>query len=172
MGFFEDTRSLTQGEKDLAKTVFKNKVSFDNVYIGNRTGIGNAPWTEYEYIDEIVGDRFILHMGPTGYTNAASDALIGKKKARNVFIHELVHVWQGQHSLLSGSYQLSSAMSQLWAIITTGGRQEAYKYKPGQDWDSYNVEQQAKIVEDWFAKGASESESDDLFRYIRDNIRK
>ncbi len=39
-----------------------------------------------------------------------------------------------------------------------------------QDWGSYNVEQQASIVEDWFKNGSRED--DPRFRYIRDNIRK
>jgi hypothetical protein len=44
-----------------------------------------------------------------------------------------------------------------------------YRYIPGQSWSSYNVEQQAHIVEDWFKGG--EREEDPLYRYIRDDIR-
>lgn len=173
MGFFEDVRSLNQGEKDLANTVFKNTISFDNVYLGNRLGLGGVEWAEYQYIDEIIGDRFILHMGVNAYSNATSSGNISSsraKKIRNAFIHELVHVWQGQHSHLSGGYQASSLLSQAWAIVTGRGRNAAYRYTAGEEWGSYNVEQQASIVEDWFKNGSSESDA--LFRYIRDNIRK
>lgn len=172
-GLIEDVRSLRQNEIDLTRTVFQHTISFDNVYLGNRTGLGGAPWTEYNYIDEIVGDRYIIHLGPGGYADATSSANIStdyQKKIRDTLIHELVHVWQGQHSLLSGLYQASSLFSQLGSILRTGSRHDAYRYTPGQDWSSYNVEQQAKIVENWFKNGLSEN--DQLFRYIRDNIRR
>jgi hypothetical protein len=172
MGFFESARSLNQQEKDLANTVFNNSVSFDNVYIGNRTGLGGIPWTETTY-DELEGTRFIIHLGITGYNDATSEAEISsdyKRKTRNIFIHELVHVWQGQHSKIPGSYQASSFLGQIWSLITTGERKSAYQYKAGESWDSYNVEQQAKIVEDWFKNGSKED--DDLFKYVKENIRK
>ncbi len=173
MILIESARELNQKEKDLANTVFKNTVSFDNVYIGNRTGLGGAPYTGYEYIDEIVGDRFIIHLGVAGYNDATSDGDISldfKRKIRNTFIHELVHVWQGKHSKFNGSYQFSSLLSQAWSLISTGERKGAYQYKSGDSWDSYNVEQQAKIVEDWFRNGSKED--DERFKYIKETIRK
>ena len=36
-------------------------------------------------------------------------------------------------------------------------------------WDSFGVEEQAQIVEDWFKNGLKSS--DPRFHYIRDNIR-
>jgi hypothetical protein len=96
--------------------------------------------------------------------------LPGFGRIREIFIHELTHVWQGAHRWLHGSYQVSSLLSQAWSLIRTGDRGNAYDYAAGQDWSSYNVEQQANIVEDWFTSGASSSHP--LFRYIRDNIRR
>jgi hypothetical protein len=173
MGLFGDERFLNQREKDLAKTVFKNSISFDNVLLGNRTSPVGAPCTTYKYIDEIVGDYFIMHMGLAAFSDATSTGYISsgyKAEIRSTFIHELTHVWQGQHSWMPGAYQLKSLWSQGCALVTTGDRGGAYRYKSGEAWEAYNVEQQAAIVEDWFKAGLSES--DERFKYIKDNIRK
>jgi hypothetical protein len=66
---------------------------------------------------------------------------------------------------------VKSMLSQGHAILTTGDRNNAYTYKPGQPWDDYNVEQQASIVSDWFADGMRTEDQDDRFTYIVNNIR-
>jgi hypothetical protein len=171
MGFFERIRPLTNHERSLAHTVFQNFLPYDDIQVGDHTGIGGAPWTEYQYIDEIVGERFTLHMGTYGYSDLTSAATIPHfGVVCNVFIHELTHVWQGAHGVLHGAYQLSSLLSQGWALVTTGDRGAAYEYKAGQDWSSYNVEQQANIVEDWFRNGRQTSHPN--YRYIREDVRK
>ena len=162
----EDYRKLTQAEKRLAQSVFDRFLPYDDISIGNHTGIGGAPWTKYSVIYD-----YTIHFGPSGYADATSTAVMrGFGVIRNIFIHELTHVWQGYHSHFSGSYMIQSGFAQLASIVRTGDRDGAYNYTPGQDWDSYNVEQQANIVEDWFKNGASTSHS--LFPYIRDNIRR
>lgn len=81
----------------------------------------------------------------------------------DLLVHETCHVWQGKNSALAQTYVFDSAINQ--CIRGTG----AYDYTAGQPWGSYNSEQQASIVEDWFL--AHEPESGDLWHYIRDNVR-
>lgn len=46
----------------------------------------------------------------------------------------------------------------------------AYNFTAGKPWKSYNPEQQAMIVEQWFAMG--QSQNDPLFPYIDQHVRK
>jgi hypothetical protein len=46
---------------------------------------------------------------------------------------------------------------------------DGYSYSLGRAWEDYNVEQQASIVEDWYAGGMSTTAAE--YSYIRDIIR-
>jgi hypothetical protein len=83
--------------------------------------------------------------------------------AKDVLVHETAHVWQGHNSALPMAYVFSSIVNQCF-------RSDAYGYSPGKNWKSYNAEQQASIVEDWFRSGESTSSS--LYRYIANHVRK
>ena len=151
--------------------MFREFLPYDDIRVGDHTGVGGAPWTEYTYVDEVVGETYTLHVGRQCYLNLTSSVRTPNFGViRELFIHELTHVWQGSHSVLHGSYQVSSFLSQAWALLSTGDRGAAYDYVPGGDWFSYNVEQQANIVEDWFRAGAQPTHAS--YRYIQNNIRK
>ncbi len=60
---------------------------------------------------------------------------------------------------------VQSVGSQGWGLMTG---QDAYAYGLGSAWDDYNVEQQASIVEDWFAYGMNVS--DPFYPFIQDTI--
>jgi hypothetical protein len=79
---------------------------------------------------------------------------------RNIFIHEMTHVWQYYHG-----YWV--VLRSLWANTLGAG----YNYTIGalDAWDDYNVEQQAQLVEDWFSGGMSTT--DDRFVFIEKIIR-
>ncbi|MGH9821530.1 MAG: hypothetical protein ACRD43_15305, partial [Pyrinomonadaceae bacterium] len=48
----------------------------------------------------------------------------------------------------------------------------AYVYQVGGAWAEYNAEQQAQIVEDWYARGRSTNDREEpRFVYIRDHLR-
>lgn len=165
LGFFETTRNLSTAEDVLAKSVFLTFLPYGRILIGNQTGVGGAPWTQH------FGGTFTLHVGPVAYADCTSSrSTSGAGVIRNTFIHELTHVWQGHHSRASGMYQLQSLGAQASALIRTGDRNNAYTYTAGAPWDSYNVEQQAEIVEDWSRSGMSSASP--LYPYIRDHIRK
>jgi hypothetical protein len=84
---------------------------------------------------------------------------------QDLLVHETMHVWQGKNSNFALSYVYNSIYNQ--CVV---GNAYDYKSKIGDNWDTFNVEQQAQIVEEWFSKG--EKESDVLFPYIRDYVRK
>jgi hypothetical protein len=170
MGFVERLRPLRGPELALARTVFQGFLPYDDVLIGDHTGLQGAPWTQWASFNKAMTEKYILHLGLAGFADASSSATTSYGVIRETFIHELTHVWQGSHSFIHGLYQARSLACQAWALITTFDRDNAYQYAAGAEWSSYNVEQQASIVEDWFSNGSRTS--DPLYRYISQNIRR
>lgn len=166
MGLFEKTRELTTAEWNLGWDVFWDTIPYERIMIGDHLGFGDCPWMESVDMPGLfTGDVYILHLGATGYPDATSKALMphDNDEVRNCFIHELTHVWQSYH----GAWVFTrSIISRVCAEITG---EDAYSYESGLEWNEYNVEQQAKIVEDWFKTGMSTGVS--RYDYIRDHIR-
>jgi hypothetical protein len=162
MAFFGDRRPLKPLETVLARRVFRASLPYDKVFIASSTGFGGDPWTQYTF------GQYTLHLGPIAYGDATSSAEWGGARICDIFIHELTHVWQGAHSRVHAGYQAQALGSMAWSLATTGGISGAYDYAPGNAWSSYNVEQQASIVEDWFSTGASPASP--LYPYIRDQL--
>ena len=108
---------------------------------------------------------YIIHMGPDFYDDlTATDSGDQEADASATLCHEMTHVWQGWNSSVAVSYAGGSLVNQ----YRYGG--DAYNYRPLRDWKSYNPEAQAKLVEDWHYAGRSDSDS--LFPYIRDYLRR
>ena len=161
-------RSLSTAEKNLAKSVFQNTINYDMVKITDTLGAGARPWTTNTpplYMINVGGD----------YPN-----LTANDDRKRLLIHELAHVWQGQHLV---PFMLNSAAHQSLSAINNGGdTSPAYSYTVGKPWGQYNVEQQASIVEHWFIPanlcfkngpcGGGMKTTDSRYRYIRDHIRK
>ena len=166
------SRRLTDAEKALARQVFEDKLPYEKIHIANYYLPGNqgVPVTLAS-----VGS-LIRTPKRRNYTIYWADAYQDGGDApqhRVIFVHELTHVWQGYHRRHAWEYMLDSMLSQGHAIITTGNRSNAYTYDRGGRWDGYNVEQQAHIVQDWFARGmpTGDDDVDRLFPYIRDHVR-
>jgi len=71
----------------------------------------------------------------------------------------MTHVWQYSH----GAFVV---LDSLWSQA----RGNAYETVPGSAWETYNVEQQATIVERWYVGGMSKASP--YYRYVNDTIRK
>jgi hypothetical protein len=150
------SRELSAKEGNEARRVFMGSLQTSRVEISDSIGFGNRPWTS-------VGIwTYTLNLGPEGYKDAAAP------NWAPTLIHELTHVWQGQNGTLGFGYMLKSVGCQCRAFVTKGDTSAAYQYEVGKDWDDYNVEQQASIVEDWYRNGLKDTDS--RYRYIRDNI--
>ena len=70
-----------------------------------------------------------------------------------LLVHELTHVWQGTNGFYSTAYVLNSVRYQARSFVSQGDHHGAYEYEPGWPFATYNAEQQASIVEDWYVSG-------------------
>ncbi|MGI8786958.1 MAG: hypothetical protein ACR2HG_04255 [Pyrinomonadaceae bacterium] len=172
-------RLLTRGEISWARMVFQSTLPYDQIYISDAIGAMNRAFTipapsagqaaastiattlfgplATPFITTARAAFYIINFGSSGYANAGSLSNLP------TFIHELTHVWQSYHQTFPNGYIFNS----LWHQAVSGGG--AYSYNLGQSWNSYNVEQQASIVEHWFSSGMSSSNP--RFTYIQNNIR-
>ena len=150
-------RELTGAEQAEARRVFGASIMLGRVEISDSLGFKDRPWTSMGLW------KYTLNIGPSGFRNAVAD-----DDLKDLFIHELTHVWQGQNSTFGFSYMLSSFGAQCKSLVTTGGFGAAYRVVPGKKWDDYNCEQQATIVEQWYHNGLRRN--DPLYPFIRDQI--
>lgn len=123
-------------------------------------GIGAAP----SQLLGIANLGYLVNVGPTAYPNMDTAA------HRNLLVHEFAHVWQGKNSTSSTTYVANSMFNQCRADFSSGSHGGAYAYTAGNNWRTYNAEQQASIVEDWYAGGMAQSGA--LWPYVRDYVRK
>jgi Domain of unknown function (DUF4157) len=79
------------------------------------------------------------------------DFTVSDERMAETLIHELTHVWQYQHG--GTSYISHSLQTQIAAAASRGNRNFAYDYeiKPGKSFFDFTPEQQAFIVENYFA---------------------
>ena len=150
-------RALTRFEKQIALDVFHESLpDFSRIRISDGIGLGNRPWTRASEWLPFADTVWVLNLGARGFSDTST--------MKDTLVHELVHVWQGYHSIFESSFMLKSFLSQ--AKVWTS----AYKYTPGKKWSDYNVEQKAEIVEDWYENGMRKTEADPLFPYIKNHI--
>jgi hypothetical protein len=147
-------RSLTSAERNIAKSVYGNTINFNQVKVTNTVGLQSRPWTTN------TPPLYTINVGVSAYADLTDFRLL--------LIHELGHVWQGQHGV---PFMSNSAYHQTMAAIQNNGDPSgAYVYVPGQQWKKYNSEQQASIITRWYSNGRRTN--DELYPYIRDNVRK
>jgi hypothetical protein len=183
-------RHLSDEERAFADRVFAGRVPLDRVMLTNLVGLGGRPFTAPG-----PGGTILVNVGhgyddPVRYTGNGGERL-GVNAAGQLLIHELAHAWQIANDTFTPAYYCKALST---AIGTVGGDMSAYTYGPaGQSWGSFGTEQQASIVDEWFAgklfpeqdgapqrQRAFEPMSSDAdgnaapnpyFGYIRDNIR-
>ena len=134
------SRPLTDGERAIAGEVFRDALDCDRVRVHHRRWL---PLVQPR--DSGMAPLGHLYMHGAFWREDYSEATLGM---RAVFVHEMTHVWQWQTGvcvpLLAGA----------WQMLRTGfryGRAYAYEADPAKDLLDYNLEQQARIVEDWYA---------------------
>jgi hypothetical protein len=153
-------RKLNIHEHRLAQQVFQNKLPYGRVSVVDTLGLGGAPYTlNFMGLDDADANTYVLHVGPVGFAGMQLSPYWS-----GVLIHELTHVWQSYNSAWPATFIFKSIGCQI-----AQGRTNAYIYESGKPWKSYNVEQQASIVADWFSDG--QDTTDGLYPYIRDQIR-
>ena len=188
------SRKLSPSERAFAYRVFGNSLDYDNVSISDVGPSG-------EVVTIFFAGGFTIHWAP-GYRG-----ILGDRRLESTFIHEMTHVWQGNNNgILAGTYQYKSVFAQVKEGVRDIIKSKDYKgaikrwdehrgtaylldaSRFGRPWSSFNVEQQAMIVETWYdteatrsrlfrtngpgVRGGSMSPYDARFPYIRDVIRR
>lgn len=126
-----NTRKMTDEEISLAKMIFGNNVRYDLVRVDN-----NARFATKNIAIAYVSFNTINYR---------------KKIKKNIFIHEMVHIWQYQHF---GSIYIARAIKAQRSKegYDYGGPSHLYdQMVRGKRLTDFNFEQQADIVEDYYA---------------------
>ncbi len=178
-------RTLRLHERDLAKEVYKNSLPpLQNILIVSLSGIDGRAFTIPASLLAALADvilppssplvllalsslaakgieQYLIFLGKQGFKDALGHVKYSSKKG-DVFVHELGHVWQGYNSAFTWWYVFNSIYYQ----VECGSG--AYDYTPGGQWDQYEAEQQANLIEDWYKGG--EQESGQLYSYMKCNV--
>jgi hypothetical protein len=154
MRIARNTRNISPQEKYWAALVFDDSLpAWGNIFITD--GLGPLPGYDRPYTEEMLpGRMYTVNVGPDYYPNMNRDDNFGFRPARGLLIHELTHVWQYYHGYWA-------MLRSLWA--NTVGKGYDYTLRDSDAWDDFNVEQQARIVEDWFNRGYSKTDDRNVF---------
>jgi len=121
-----------------------------SIYITDTTGAENRSFTFPE-----VDGTISVNLGPAYYDNPMDGY-------DSVFIHELTHAWQIHHTTFDIGWMAQELAAQLSSSTS-------YDFVAGLPFETYNPEQQAMIVQTWYASGMPAS--GELYPYIQNNIR-
>jgi outer membrane protein OmpA-like peptidoglycan-associated protein len=175
MAFFKPAhlfRALRAPEVALAREVFHHALPPLNT-IGITDGLGkdNQIWTVdrafFEFLQSgppksLARLRYLLNFGEAVHWDLStpkslSSAVPGyPERARDIFIHEMTHVWQFNRGV---SVKADSLLF------------GHYDYSGGDPWIRYDVEHQASIVERWNKERKGAGEDHEFFPYIHYIIR-
>ncbi len=147
------TRKLHEDEIAEADKVFLGTVPYDAVTVCNASGPN--------------GNCFAAP-GPTGNyligANQWFDSLVADDTSKHTLIHELTHVWQMAHTPFKSFISCDAIITSI--DVQTQDSTKVYFYYnfyvPGKPWDSYNTEQQAQIVADWWVATQCGEKSQDV----------
>jgi uncharacterized protein with LGFP repeats len=163
-----DEDTLDEDAYRVADAVFKGTLPpRDRIVVSNAIGAGGKPFTFPRWDGKIV-----LNLG-----DGAADPLTATHgrctTEGQLLVHELTHAWHYHHDPALLRYVTS-------AVFGAGAHPGT---NPTSAWTSYSQEQQAVIVDEWFARhydrnapdsglGSPGATGDVAFRYIRDQIRR
>ena len=176
-------RGLRELEKSVAREVFQEVLPFSRIYLSDGLGKNGRPFTLPVTLVQEMSPTWSIAIGALGkwisdkvapaarYIIFVGDAydqgLNSTDSNKRTLIHELTHVWQGENSDWTWGYVFNSLHHQLIR------GEHAYDYDPDKlgesEWDDYNVEQQANIVEDWYSGG--KKETDPRYKFVKSVIR-
>jgi len=157
-------RSLNEEEIRFAQQVFGNKVRYEDIVITDMQKSSGRKFTMPS-----IGNTILMALGPDAFHDPMNWADIDNddyKRPGEVFIHEMTHAWQISNT---GPIHLVCNLSGDYT----------YKDDPtwsSRDWGSFNLEEQAHIVDDWYGDHRADLNgpaalADPAFHFIRDVIR-
>lgn len=124
-GSKQRSRQLTAGEIALARSVFGDTINLDNVHL-------KTAWWVLKYYAVSPNGNIYFH--PADWVTDFSQCSLGKQ---SWLIHELTHVWQLQRGLKV----VRGAMM---------NRRYDYVFEEEKSFFNYGIEQQARMVQDYF----------------------
>jgi outer membrane protein OmpA-like peptidoglycan-associated protein len=169
------TRTLKPTELEYAKKVYHKALPWSEIGITDGLGIGDTVWTMTRSMIPFGGSipsslEYYVNFGDAANADLSTTGVsLGRyvsgysENMCDVFIHELAHVWQYSRPYAKAG---EVAIRCVYAQEVGAG----YRFTPGDPWASYNLEQQASIVEKWNERGRKET--DELFPYVHYIIRK
>jgi hypothetical protein len=170
------SRPLTSGEVALAQTIFQNGIDYTTVKVHDEgylwfgmqpAGSGMTPNGEmYITKDKYGKDKngsvpqgdYCIDV-PTGCSVQFDySAPSVQSRAKSLFIHEMVHIWQYQLGLSVKLHGICTAISGGYSFETKEdeekGIQKVYKYDPYSvtqtKFSDFNFEQQGAIIADYY----------------------
>lgn len=123
----QKSRLLTTGETELARSIFGDSIHLNEVQL-------KTAWWVLKYY--AVSPNGHIYFNPQNWINDFSKASLSKQ---GWLIHELTHVWQRQQGLKV----VRSALL---------NRRYNYELQLGKSFFKYGIEQQARMVEDYFIR--------------------
>ncbi len=136
------SRPLTLGEIEMASLVFGEAIDYARVRIHR----GSYLWFNLQHPHTVMAPDGGIYFMPPQYRD---DFSFQDARARLLFIHEMVHVWQYQRGYRLRWHGLCLALAGAYA----SGR--AYRYdarlsEPRRVFSDFNMEQQGEIVAHYF----------------------
>jgi hypothetical protein len=127
-----NSRSLTVGEIDLARSIFGDCVDYSKVRLIR------GKWWPFQPRNAAMAPMGNIYFHPVG-GGWSEDFANESVRRQAFFIHEMVHVWQAQ---TKGRFYLP--------LMRHPFCRYDYQLTPGKPFDRYGLEQQAEIVTDRF----------------------
>ena len=169
----ENERKLTDNEYNFANTnIFKGMLpSKDDIILTDTIGGNDRAFTMPRFDGKIT-----VNMGEDGFKDPLNYRLDKGWQKGQVFIHELTHAWQIKNTHWGLSLMASALASKVCEI--GGGDPYNFGTDATKPFGDFNLEQQAHIVDAWFASCVKDSTgniidniSSPWYHYIEGNIR-
>lgn len=137
-------RSMTRLEWALARQVFGASLPDDDrIVVTDLAGLGGCC-----FVCPALNGQILVNLGPGGFEDPLHWRCPGYDHPGKLFVHELAHAWQ----LVHGHYY-----PRLWRRVVAGPQAGDNFYRPpprlAAPWPALNLEQQATLVDEWFAPG-------------------
>jgi hypothetical protein len=154
-------RPLTNGEVGILSPIFNNSINYSNIDIQNGPGLNPiAAIANAQGRSITIGDT--IYIAPSAYTSDFS-ASANTLSAASLLPHEVTHVWQNN----VGDGFLATASGSIADNLTMGSAAYQYTLNPSNpsiagppvSFNSYGVEQQASIVQNYYILSNTNSAS-------------
>lgn len=147
------TREMNAEERTLAELVFGNSLPPNHkIKLTNLSGLDGRAFT----IPNAAGE-YLVNLG-----GSCDDPIRSRHYPENgqLLIHELAHVWQMHHHKFKPGLICEGILNQ--SRYTLG--EDVYTPETGQDWENYNLEQQATLIDLWYAGYMKKKNENRVFR--------